>query len=109
MGLMGLVGFYPTSCVDEGLNPRRHLIIAAVSGIPGVLPGEYGTLQVRHHAEMTTVSRADTGYVVVRTIRISGIASVVVLGNYVIRALCFWQREFSLSVSYPQTELVAAQ
>ena len=91
MGLMGLVGFYPTSCVDEGLNPRRHLIIAAVSGIPGVLPGEYGTLQVRHHAEMTTIGRADTCHIVVRTIRISGIASVVVLSNHVVSTLSLGQ------------------
>jgi hypothetical protein len=27
----------------------------AICGIPGILPGEGGTLRVRHHAEMTTV------------------------------------------------------
>ena len=91
MGLMGLVGLNPLPCIDEGLNPRCYLVVAAVSGIPGVLPGEYGTLQVRHHAEMTTIGRADTCHIVVRTVRISRIASIIVLSNHVICALCFWQ------------------
>ena len=58
---------------------------------------------------MATVSRADTGYIVVGTVRISGITVMIVLGNDVIRALCFRKREFALSVSYPDAQLVAAQ
>ena len=91
MGLMGLVGLNPLPCIDEGLNPRCYLIVAAVSGIPGVLPREYGTLQVRHHAEMTTIGRADTCYIVVRTVRISGVAGIVVLSNYIVSALSLRQ------------------
>jgi hypothetical protein len=45
----------PFTCVHEGLDPRSHLILTAVCGIPGVLPGEDGSLEVRHHTEMTTV------------------------------------------------------
>ena len=82
---------HPLAGIDEGLNPRCYLIVAAVSGIPGVLPWEYGTLQVRHHAQMTTVLRADTCHVIVRTVRISGIASIVVLSNYVVSALSLGQ------------------
>ena len=55
MVLMGLMGFYPFTCINEGLNPRRYLVLTTVSGIPCILPGEYGTLQVRHHAEMTAI------------------------------------------------------
>ena len=91
MGLMGLMGFYPLTCVDEGLNPRCYLVIATVSWIPCVLPGEYGTLQVRHHAEMTAIGRADTCHIVVRTVRISGIASIVVLRNHVVSTLSLGQ------------------
>ena len=83
--------------------------MTTVSRVPSVLPWEDGTLQVWHHAEMTTISRADTSYVIVRSVRISGITSVVVFSDNIVLALSLRQRELTLSVSYPQTELVAAQ
>jgi hypothetical protein len=46
----------PLAGINEGLNPWRYFILTTVGRIPGVLPWEYGTLQMRHHAEMTTIS-----------------------------------------------------
>ncbi len=62
-----------------------------------------------HHTEMATVLRADTCDVIVRAIRVSGIACVVVLRNHVVSALGFGEMELTLSVSHPQTEFVTAQ
>ena len=82
---------YPFASIHEGLNPWGNLVLTAVSGIPSALPGEDGTLQVGHHAEMTTIGRADAGNIVGGTVRISGIAVIVVLGNDIVSALSFGQ------------------
>ena len=81
----------PLASIHKCFNPWSYLIIATVSGIPGALPGEEGTLQVGHHAEMTTIGRADAGNIVGGTVRISGIAVIVVLGNDIVSALSLGQ------------------
>ena len=81
----------------------------SVLRIPGVLPGEDGTFQVRHHTEMTSVSRADACHVVVAAIRVGGIAVVVVLRDDVVVALLAGQMELSFSMSHPDAELRATQ
>ena len=98
-----LVFLYPLLCIHKRFNPWGYLIVLAVGRIPGVLPGEESTLQVRHHTEMTTVGRADTCHVVVGSVRIGGITGVIVLGNHVVAALWLRQMELTLTVSHPKT------
>ena len=74
----------PLAGVDEGLDPRRQLIIAAVGGVPRVLPREDRTLQVGHHGQMTAVLRADTGHVIIAAVGVCGIFGIVVFGNEIV-------------------------
>ena len=78
-------------------------------GIPGVLPWEDGTLEVRHHGQMTTVGAADTSHIVVGAIGVGRIAGVVVLGNHVVSTLGLGQMELSFAVSHPDAEFRTAQ
>jgi hypothetical protein len=50
------MGLNPLAGINEGLNPWSHFVLTTVGRIPSILPWEYGTLQMRHHAEMTTIS-----------------------------------------------------
>lgn len=68
-----LVSLHPFAGIDEGLNPRRYVVLTVVGGIVGVLPGEDASFQVRHHGQVTAVGRADTGYGVIRTVGVAGI------------------------------------
>ena len=53
--------FNPAAGIDEGLHPRRNIVIATIGRISGALPGIEGTLEVGHHREVTTIGRTDTG------------------------------------------------
>ena len=78
---------YPETCVDEGLNPRCHLIGTALERVVTALPGEDTTLQVGHHSYVAAIGTGNTGNVVVRAVGVGRIAGVVVLGHNVVAAL----------------------
>ena len=58
---------------------------------------------------MTTVGAADSCHVVVRTVRVTGIFSVVVLCNDIVVVLRLWHIEASLAVGNPNTKFAAAE
>lgn len=66
MGFMISYGLFqvldPVACVDEGLDPRGDLVVAALRRIVTALPWEHRALEVRHHRQVATIVRADTGY-----------------------------------------------
>lgn len=58
--------FYPLTRIDEGFHPRCDLVfVNAVGRIVGIVPGEAGTFQVRHHSQMASVLTGDTCYAIV--------------------------------------------
>lgn len=66
MGFMISYGLFqvfdPVACVDEGLDPRGYLVVPVLCGIVTALPWEHRALEVRHHRQVATIVRADTGY-----------------------------------------------
>src|SRR5574344_820876 len=105
----GSMFFNPFACVDERFNPRSHFIVFAVKRVPGILPREDGSFQVRHHGQMTTVGTADTGNGIIASVRIPGIFVIVVFGNDIVFVFAARQRETSFTVRNPKTKFVAAQ
>ena len=102
--------FDPLTCIYESFNPWSYLIaVYAVGGIIGVLPWEDGTLQVRHHCQMAAVCAGQGSYLIIGTVRVARIFVVGVFGYYVVLVFIVWQREFSFSVCYPDTQFAAAQ
>ena len=107
--LLYLLVLNPLAGIDKRLYPRCHFIHTMFLGIPGTLPGEDGTLQMGHHGEMATVSRADTSHLIVGTIGVGRISCMVVLGYDMRVALSLRKSELSFSVSNPYTELAAGE
>ena len=101
------MSFNPLSRVDERLNPRRNIVLHAVSRIPAVLPREDGTLQVGHHCEMAPVLRADAGYGVIGAVRVAGILRIVVFRHNVVLVFALRQVELALSVGNPDAKAAA--
>ena len=66
MGFMISYGLFqvldPVAGVDEGLDPWGDLVVPVLCGIVTALPREHRALEVRHHRQVTTIVRADTGY-----------------------------------------------
>ena len=104
-----LLVLHPDASIYECLDPRCHLIGAAVERVVTALPGEDTTLQVGHHSYMAAISAGDTGDVVCRTVGVGRIAGIVVLGHDVVAALLVGEGKLTLTVSYPDTVLGTAE
>ena len=99
----------PLACIHECLYPWGHLVVLMVCRIVGLLPWEYGTLQMGHHGEVASVGRSQSGYVVAGAVRVCRIAGVVVFCHNVVLVLRLRQTEVSLAVGYPYSQFVAGQ
>ena len=104
-----LFSFNPFTCIDKSFYPGGDLVVTAVGGIVGLLPGEDGTLKVGHHGEVATVGRADARHVVGGAIGIGRIAGVVVLSDDVVVSLRAGQAEVPLAVGHPDAKFAAAE
>lgn len=99
-----LVFLNPLACIDECFNPRCNFVGTVRLGIETALPWEDGTLKVRHHSQMTTVGRSNSGNSAWRAVGVGGIGLVGVLSYNIILISRFGQIELALSVSNPDTK-----
>ena len=106
-GLFALLN--PFASIHEGFHPRSDLVGAAWLGVSATLPGEARALEVRHHSQMATISRADTCHAVIATVGIARVFVVAILQDNVVLVLCFGQGELAFAVCHPDAEAVAAE
>jgi len=99
----------PVAGVDEGVEPRRNGVVAALCGVIAALPWEDSALRMRHERQMATVVRADAGDRTRRTVRIGRIGVVVVARYDVILRLVVWETELAFAMSHPCPYFATAQ
>lgn len=102
--ILFLMLFYPLPCIHEAFDPRSDFVtVTTIFRVVTALPREHRTLQVRHHSQMASVVRADTGNRPGRTVRIGRIAFVVVFKCDMVFFFFIRERELTFTVRNPDT------
>ena len=107
--ILFLVCFYPLACIDECFNPRSDLVVPSFGWIITALPWEDGTFRVWHDSQVTTVLASHGSYTIWWTVRVTWVFVVRELSYYIVFVFRQRQMELTFTVSYPCTNLEAAE
>src|SRR5690606_38668377 len=94
----------PRSGVFESQNPLSKYFLLFLCRVVTPVVRENATLKVRHDSQVATILTCQSGYIVIRTVRVCRVAFVSIFSNYVVLALSFWELGLTCSVSCPHSQ-----